>query len=213
MFILSELTDLIRIPPHTFNIPLPESLTNEIHKKYCNKVINNLGLAVSLWDILEIKEGLLKPGDGGSFVEIRFRLIIWKPFVGEVLEGEVTDCTLEGIEVKLQFFDEIFIPKNYLFENCEYRGAEKAWCWKPDGESELFIDISEKIRFRIEEEVFYNIKPKPQADTAHLTTPNINSSINLKHRNEEDTSVNTTPPYAIIASCQTDGMGCVSWWE
>lgn len=213
MFILTEISDLIRIPPHTFHVPLHESLTNEIHKKYSNRVINNLGLAISLWDIQDIKEGLLKPGDGGSFVEIRFRLILWKPFLGEVLEGEVTDCTIEGIKVKLDFFDEIVIPKNYLFENCEFRGTEKAWCWKPDADTELFIDINEKIRFRVEEEVFFNIKPKPQPDTTHLTTPNINSSINLKQKPELENDDKSTPPYVIMASCQTDGMGCVSWWD
>lgn len=196
MFILTKISDLIRIPPHTFNIPVHESISNEIHKKYSNKVVSNIGLAVNIWDIESIKEGLLKPGDGGAYVEIVFRLVVWKPFVGEVLEGSVSDCTVEGIKVKFNFFDEIFIPKNYLFENCEFRGVEKAWCWKPDEDTELFIDINEKIRFKIEEEIFFSIKPKTDNST-----------------NPSEEPQNKTPPYAIIASCQTDGMGCVSWWD
>lgn len=147
-----------------------------------------MGLVVNIWDIQDIKEGLLRPGDGASYVEITFRAVVWKPFVGEILEGTVTDCSIEGIKVKLDFFDEIFIPKNYLFENCEFKGADKAWCWLIDEENQLYIDINEKVRFRVEEEVFYNIKPK-------------------------DDTENRAPPYAIIASCQGDGMGCVSWWD
>ncbi|CUM66674.1 uncharacterized protein PRCAT00004350001 [Priceomyces carsonii] len=193
MFILSELSDLVRIPPSTFNLPTRESIINELSKKYSNKVVNDLGLAISIWDVLEIKEGLLKPGDGAAYVETRFRCVIWKPFVGEVLIGWVSDCTPEGIKVKLDFFDEIFVPKNYLFENCVFREAEKAWVWQPDEEAELFIDINEKIRFRVEEEIFVNIKPKA---------------------NEEDEDNSERPPsYALLASCQTDGMGCVTWWE
>lgn len=196
MFILSELSDLVRVPPQSFNTPIHNVLKDELHKKYSNKVITNLGLAVEVWDILRIQDGLLKPGDGGAYVEVQFRMVVWKPFIGEILAGWVADCTAEGIKVRMEFFDDIFIPKDYLFEACEFRPVEKAWVWLPDGESELFIDINEKIRFRVEEEVFTNIKPKSSTEALGL---------------EETT--NKVPPYALIASCQTDGMGCVSWWD
>ncbi|EAZ63842.1 subunit of RNA polymerase III [Scheffersomyces stipitis CBS 6054] len=196
MFILSELTDLVRIPPHTFNIPIQHSLTDELNKKLSNKIISNLGLVVTIWDLLDINDGLLKPGDGGSYVEVRFRCIVWKPFIGEIITGWVSDCSAEGIKVRLDFFDEIFIPKRYIFENCEFKPVEKAWVWKPDEDSEFFIDINEKIRFRVEEEIFVNIKPKSSEEAIGLEEPS-----------------NKAPPYALLASCQTDGMGCISWWE
>lgn len=196
MFILSKLSDLVRIPPHTFNIPIQESITNELNKKFANKVISNLGLVISLWDLIDIKDGLLKPGDGASFVEVTFRCVVWKPFIGEVVTGWVSECSSEGMKVKLEFFDEIFIPKNYFFENCFFKPVEKAWVWKPEEETELYIDINEKIRFRIEEEIFVNIKPKSSSEAFGLEEP-----------------TNKAPPYALLASCQSDGMGCVSWWD
>ncbi|EEQ39251.1 putative DNA-directed RNA polymerase III subunit [Clavispora lusitaniae] len=196
MFILSELSDLIRVPPSSFNIPVHHVLKDELHKKYSNKVISNLGLAVSVWDISDIKDGLLKPGDGGAYVEVRFRIIVWKPFVGEILTGWVADCSAEGIKVRMGFFDDIFIPKDYIFESCTFSPAEKAWVWQMDEETKLYIDVNEKIRFRVEEEVFVNVKPKTSSEALGL---------------EEQT--NKAPPYALIASCQTDGMGCVSWWD
>lgn len=190
------MSDLVRIPPHTFNIPIPQSISNELSKKYANKVVSNLGLVVCVWDLLDIKDGLLKPGDGAAFVEVRFRCVVWKPFIGEILTGWVSECTAEGIKIKTEFFDEIVIPKNYLFENCSFRPADKAWVWQPDEETELFIDVNEKIRFRIEEEIFVNIKPKTSSEAQGLLEPE-----------------NKVSPYALLASCQTDGMGCVSWWD
>ena len=195
MFILSEISDLIRIPPHTFHIAVNQSISNEISMKYSNKVVPNLGLGVAIWDILDIKDGLLKPGDGAAFVEVKFRLIVWKPFVGEVMTGWVSECLDLGIKVKTDFFEEIFIPKIYLFEQCSFTPEDKAWVWKPDEESELFIDVNEKIRFRVEQEIFTSIKPK---------------EARLEGSEEEEKKI---PPYTILASCQTDGMGCVSWWE
>lgn len=196
MFILSELSDLIRVPPQSFATPVHKVLKDELHQKFSNKVISNLGLAVSVWDLLDIKDGLLRPGDGGAYVEVKFRIIVWKPFIGEILSGWVTDCTTEGIKVRMEFFDDIFIPKDYLFESCVFKPVEKAWVWQPDLETELYIDLNEKIRFRVEEEVFVNIKPKSSSE-----------ALGLEERE------NKAPPYALIASCQTDGMGCVSWWD
>ena len=77
----------------------------------------------------------------------------------EILTGWVTECTAKGIKVRMEFFDEIWIPKDFLFENCKYSELEQAWIYLLD-ENELFIDVNEKIRFRVEEENFYNVKPK-----------------------------------------------------
>ncbi|CAI5757909.1 unnamed protein product [Candida verbasci] len=195
MFILSEIEDLVRIPPNTFNIPIQHAITDELHKKYSNKIINNLGLVVSIWDISDIKDGLLKPGDGGSYVGVTFRAIVFKPFRGEVLTGWVTECNPMGIKIRLGFFDDIWIPKNYLFEECEFKEVEKAWVWNMDG-NELFIDMNEKVRFRVEEENFYNIKPKTSNEALGLEEPK-----------------NKLPAYSLIASCQEYGMGCISWWD
>ncbi|WLF78018.1 DNA-directed RNA polymerase III complex subunit Rpc25 [Lodderomyces elongisporus] len=195
MFILSEIEDLIRIPPQSFNIPIQHSLTDELNKKYANKVIPNLGLVITTWDLLDIKDGLLKPGDGGSYVSVRFRCIVFKPFRGEVLTGWITENNAKGIKVRLEFFDDIWIPAEYLFENCEFGEKEKAWIWKTD-ESELYLDINERIRFRVEQENFYNVKPKTSSEASGLEEPK-----------------EKLPAYSITASCQAPGMGCVSWWE
>ncbi|KAK7678633.1 hypothetical protein QCA50_018358 [Cerrena zonata] len=173
MFVLSEIQDLVRIPPHTFNTPIHHAINDELHKKYANKVISNLGLVVSVWDLLDINDGMLKPGDGASFVDVKFRCIVWKPFMGEILTGWVKECTAEGI-----------------------KPVELAWVWKADEENELYIESNEKIRFRIEEEIFANIKPKSSVEASGIEEPK-----------------NKTPPYAIVASCQAEGMGCVSWWD
>lgn len=41
MFVLSKISDLIRIDPQNFAAPLAEALEDEINKKYANRVRNN----------------------------------------------------------------------------------------------------------------------------------------------------------------------------
>lgn len=198
MFQLSIISDLIRIPPHLFNLPRELSIKQELNVKHANKIIPKLGLVISIFDLIEYDTGLFKPGDGAMYINVKCRLLIFKPFVGEVIQGWIEKCTPDGIKVNIGFFNDIFIPKALLFENSNFSIDENAWIWKMDEDTTLYLDVNEKINFRIEEEVFTNVKPKGPIS---VTTTN------------NDNEKEQTPAYAIIASCQTDGMGCCSWWE
>jgi len=44
-----------------------------------------------------------------------FRLIVFRPFVGEVLTGRIMAATHTGIRISLEFFDDIFIPAHLIF--------------------------------------------------------------------------------------------------
>lgn len=41
---------------------------------------------------------------------VSFRLICFRPSMDEAIIGSVKNCTKEGIQVSLNFFDDIFIP-------------------------------------------------------------------------------------------------------
>ncbi|GMG50222.1 unnamed protein product [[Candida] boidinii] len=81
---------------------------------------------------MEIDDGLLKPGDGATFVNVKFRCVVFKPFVGEVLTGWIEKITETGIKVNLEFFNDIFIPKKFIFDSSEYSKDENAWVWSVD---------------------------------------------------------------------------------
>lgn len=196
MFNLTSIEDIIRIEPSQFGKPVEKVLELEINRKYANRVVHNIGLCVCAYDIESHGDGLIKPGDGAVYVKTKFRIIVFRPFVGEVLVGWVSSCTEEGINVRTEFFDDIYIPKSLLFEKCEFVAGEKgenAWIWKTS-DYDLYIDINEKIRFRVEQEHFVEQHPRGPKQT-------------------EEELASCTAPYTIVGSCQIDGMGLVSWWE
>ncbi|ODQ66550.1 hypothetical protein NADFUDRAFT_45986 [Nadsonia fulvescens var. elongata DSM 6958] len=201
MFVLSKFSDLIRVKPQDFNKSTSDALEDEINTKYANKVVQNVGLCICLYDIHTIDEGLIKPGDGAVYIKVEFRLIVFRPFVGEILEGWISSCSEDGIRVKMEFFDDVFIPKEYLFEGSVFVPKEQAWVWRTE-DNELYMDTNEKIRFRIEEEQFHDLLPR--------IAP---SNPNLKPDEASEYSANQIPPYALIGSCQSDGVGLISWWE
>lgn len=221
MFILSKVSDLVRIPPDEFHRDTISSLTHQLNYKYANKVIPRIGLCITVYDILEVDEGQLKPGDGSAYINVTFRALVFKPFVGEIVTGWITKCTVDGIKVSLLgLFDDIFIPHKMLFEGCHFSPEDSAWVWTMDEDTKLYFDVNEMIRFRVEKEVFVDVKPKSpkeleaeeEAETKRQQAL-LDGTTTQDPSTEEENKVEKPPAYAILASCQTDGMGLVSWWE
>ncbi|AET41534.1 DNA-directed RNA polymerase III subunit RPC25 Ecym_8251 [Eremothecium cymbalariae DBVPG len=210
MFILTKISDLVRIPPDQFHRDTASAINHQLNNKYANKVIPHVGLCITVYDLLAADEGQLKPGDGASYINVTFRALVFKPLVGEIVTGWISQCTVEGIKVSLLgLFDDIFIPENMLFEGCYFSVDDNAWVWPMDSDTKLYFDINEKIRFRIEQEVFVDVKPKSPKERE--------IEEQLREKEEliaaEQRKLQVPPTYALLGSCQTDGMGLVSWWE
>jgi len=153
MFTLATIEDSIRLGPETFSLGHHAALNQEINRKYANKVIPNVGLGIALYDVLFSKDAQIRNGDGGIYVECKFRVVVFAPFVGEILVGWISSCTLEGINVRMEFFDDIFLPASMLFEGSQFVPKEQAWVWNVN-EMDLFLDTNEKLRFRVERTEF-----------------------------------------------------------
>ena len=89
MFILTKMRSVVRLDPSTFERPLPEALSDVLTEKLANKVVKDVGLVVALWDLLSIGDSYLFPGDGASHTRVQFRLLVFRPFVEEILAGKV----------------------------------------------------------------------------------------------------------------------------
>ncbi|XDT21168.1 RNA polymerase III subunit Rpc25 [Nakaseomyces glabratus] len=216
MFILTKLKDLVRIPPDQFHRDAVSAITHELNVKYSNKVVPHVGLSVSVYDLLEVDEGQLRPGDGASYINVTFRCVVFKPFAGEILTGWIKRCDGEGIQVSMMgLFDDIFIPKKMLFEGSYYSPEDGAWVWPMDEETKLYLDVNEMIRFRVEEEVFVDVKPPSPKELELERERELQLQEQHQHQqqHQQESKLEKPPAYALLGSCQTDGMGLVSWWD
>ena len=71
----TTISDVIRIAPNDFE-PRKKSihaLEDNIHKKYADRVLQQVGLCICFWDLLKVSEGLISHGDG--MVNINGRLL------------------------------------------------------------------------------------------------------------------------------------------
>ena len=133
MFVLMTVADTICIPPHMFVQPTLTSVHSEIEAKYPNRVLMDAGLVVCRYgDALEVGDGVLVAGDGAAHHEVVFRLVVFRPFVEEVLVGTVAESTEEGVRVSLGFFDDVWIPGPRMQKPSHYEKESGLWVWTPN---------------------------------------------------------------------------------
>ena len=133
MFVITTIVDTIRIPAHMLALPTLAALHKEIDLKYPNRVLMDGGLVVCRYgECLKITNGTCVPGDGGSHHECLFRLIVFRPFVEEVCIGKIVKSTVDGVQVSLGFFQDIFIPAYWMLRPSRYDEKIGLWVWTPD---------------------------------------------------------------------------------
>ncbi|KAI9295518.1 hypothetical protein K502DRAFT_324306 [Neoconidiobolus thromboides FSU 785] len=192
MFLLSRLKDTIQIEPVNLNIDFSLALINEINKKYCNRVIHNVGLCITLFDVIEQQDAYLYHSDGCSYVKVEFRMIVFRPFIGEVITGKVKSMSDKGIKISLGFFDDIEILPNLLHEGTKFHTDTQVYIWcNEHGNYEW--EKGEEVKVKVEKEIFFDAK----------STPNQQESL--------DEFVKSSP-YQLVCSAFESGYGLTSWW-
>ncbi|KAJ2959583.1 hypothetical protein NQ176_g11109 [Zarea fungicola] len=192
MFILTKISDLVQIAPEDFSKRSIIAIQDNINGKYANKVIQKIGLCICLYDILWTSEGLIGNGTGLVNVNVEFRMIVFRPFKGEVMVGRIRSSTPAGINVRTDFFDDIFVPFEELPAGAEYNHSEQLWIWNLDEDERLFYDTHEMVRLQVIDEEWHDQTPigPTQAEDAPIKTP-----------------------YRIKGSMAREGLGVCLWWD
>lgn len=209
MFILTKMQSVVRLEPREFSRDLNHALTDRLNDKMANKVIKDVGLVISLWDIEEIGQSYVFPGsEGATHTKVIFRLLVFRPFVEEVLVGKIRCCTKDAVHVSLGFFDDIILPSEALQHPHRFDETDQVWVWEYPTEDDdgnpshhdLFMDPGEEIRFRVTSETFVDTSP---------TAPDPNAPDQEAVVSAGDKRI----PYQLTASINEPGLGLLNWWK
>ncbi len=74
-------------------------LTEQIELKYCNKVLVDAGLCISFYDFLEVGDPYIYPAEGATHQSVKFRLVVFRPFSGEIVVGRIVGSDKDGLRV------------------------------------------------------------------------------------------------------------------
>ena len=101
MFYLVEIEDYVRVEPKLFGLETIDAVKQQLkqtYKEYGNK---ELGVVVSVIDVLAVGDGIIIPGDGAAYYNSKFKLLIWKPELQELVFGMITEITNFGAFINM----------------------------------------------------------------------------------------------------------------
>lgn len=101
MFYKTEVQDHIRVPPDLFNLPKEEAIIKRIKKDYEGYISKDMGIVIDVAGVKTIGEGVVIAGDGASYYDTTFELLIYKPEMQEVGLGRIKDIADFGAFISL----------------------------------------------------------------------------------------------------------------
>ncbi|TKW29657.1 hypothetical protein SEVIR_3G410832v4 [Setaria viridis] len=111
---------------------------------------------------------------------------MFKPFNGEVLVGRISGYNNKGLQVSLEFFNDICIP-GHLMQYGTVRGPDGRWMLKTEDGDELYLDLDDEIRFLVSGTKYPPIPIEQKADDPPFS------------------------PMQIVGSIKGDGLGLLAW--
>ncbi|WCJ40759.1 DNA-directed RNA polymerase III subunit RPC8 [Euphorbia peplus] len=155
MFNLCILEHTLLLPPSLMNLSLQDAINKELQRIFLDKVISDLGLCISVYDIKRIDGGFIFPGDGASTYTVEFRLVVFRPFVGEIIGAKLKESNTVGLRLSLGFFDDIYIPSDGLLKPSSFSpgedGYQGTWSWySNDTKAKYFVNGVDEIKFQVE---------------------------------------------------------------
>jgi len=101
MFYLLEVQDYIRVEPKLFGLPTMEAVDKQLKEIYTDYYDKEIGKVITVISVLEVGDGVIIPGDGAAYYNTKFKLLVWKPEMHELVHGIISEITNFGAFINL----------------------------------------------------------------------------------------------------------------
>ncbi len=101
MFYLIEVEDYVRVEPKLFGLPTTEAVDKQLREIYTDYYNKEFGKVVVVVEVLEVREGVIIPGDGAAYYDSKFKLLVWKPELQELVYGTISEITNFGAFINM----------------------------------------------------------------------------------------------------------------
>ena len=101
MYSIVTVKDVVRIPPDQFGEEIETAAMTHLRKQHENVLDRDVGLMIAVIDIDSIGAGRLMPGDGATYHAVTYRVLVFKPLRGELVEGNVVELMDFGAFIRM----------------------------------------------------------------------------------------------------------------
>ncbi len=101
MFYAVKVKDHVRVPPAMFSNDLNEAVVKSVKEQFTGYIGKEIGIVIDVLDVVEVQDGIIIPGDGATYYETLFELLVYLPEQQEVLPGIIRDVAEFGAFISL----------------------------------------------------------------------------------------------------------------
>ena len=101
MFYVVEVEDYVRVEPKLFGLKTSDAVAKQLQETYTNYHDKELGEVIGIISVSEVSNGIIIPGDGAAYYNSKFKLIVWKPELQELVYGTIDEVTNFGAFINL----------------------------------------------------------------------------------------------------------------
>ncbi len=146
MYRIVTVEERVRVPPQKFSIDVKQAVRESIKDKMEGMLDPRLGIILSVTDVEKVSEGKIIPGDPGVFYLTTFKLLVYKPEVNELVNGEVIDNTEFGSFIRIGAIDGLIHISQLMDDYVSYDSKNSVFLGK---ESKRTLKEGDKVRSRI----------------------------------------------------------------
>jgi DNA-directed RNA polymerase subunit E' len=100
LYKMVERVDTVRIPPKMLGKPLPEVVNDLTHESFEGKVDKENNLTILCTDVEPVGHGRIVHGDGAVYQRVKFKALVFRPELHEVVQGKVCEILRFGAFVR-----------------------------------------------------------------------------------------------------------------
>jgi len=146
MYKLLKIKDVVRIPPRMFTMDPKEAAKLVLRETYEGIYDRDEGVILAVMDVEEIGQGVIVPGDGATYHEVVFDVLVWKPEMHEVVEGEVIDVAPYGAFIRIGPMDGLVHISQLMDDYVVFDEKNKQFLGK---ETKRILKLGDYVRARI----------------------------------------------------------------
>ncbi len=101
MYYVHTIKDTLSIPPEYFSMNIEEAAEMVLRNKYERIIDKDLGVALAVFNVRDVSDGFILPGDPNTHHEVTFDILTFNLEVDEVVVGEVSEIVEFGSFVRI----------------------------------------------------------------------------------------------------------------
>jgi len=101
MYKILSVEDKIRVPPLKFDLSLEEAVKSSLEERWTGLIQRDVGVILAMVAVDNVGEGKILPGDGAIHYPVKFKMLVYKPELHELVKGNIIDVTEFGVFIRL----------------------------------------------------------------------------------------------------------------